>query len=292
MISYTRQTEWVERRGILLWLALYVGGLGGGLYLVSLYFNSLLGMFLGWLIIVVLKGGFHLAFLGKPLRFWRIVLRPQTSWLARGFIFVVLFVGFGGLQLAFSYWLPGTAWEITFKVLAGIMALGIATYTGFVLNRFKAIPFWNSNLLPVLFILCGLLGGFGFVTIIAIYGSNINLTIAETGSRWLLITNALLIAIYLGRASYRGPTGKRAVIEQIRGSVAPAFWVGVVVLGIAIPFAIAFSSYFAGEASVTLLVIGVACELTGGLMLRYCILKAGAYQPLLAASQVTPLLKR
>ena len=61
MIKYTRQTEWIDRRGILLWLALYTGGLGGGLYLVSLYFNSFWGMLISWLIVAVLKGGFHLA---------------------------------------------------------------------------------------------------------------------------------------------------------------------------------------------------------------------------------------
>jgi hypothetical protein len=43
MINYTRQTEWIDRRGLFLWLAFYTGGLGGGLYLVALYFNSLWG---------------------------------------------------------------------------------------------------------------------------------------------------------------------------------------------------------------------------------------------------------
>ena len=44
MVKYTSQTEWIDRRGIFLWIAFYTGGLGGGLYLVSLYFNSLWGM--------------------------------------------------------------------------------------------------------------------------------------------------------------------------------------------------------------------------------------------------------
>jgi hypothetical protein len=60
MINYTRQTEWIDRRGLILWIAFYTGGLGGGLYLVSLFFNSIWGMFIGWLIVAVLKGGAHL----------------------------------------------------------------------------------------------------------------------------------------------------------------------------------------------------------------------------------------
>jgi formate-dependent nitrite reductase membrane component NrfD len=282
MINYTRQTEWIDRRGIFLWIAFYAGGLGGGLYLVSLYFNSLWGMFLSWLIIAVVKGGAHLIYLGKPQRFWRIILRPNSSWLARGIIFVFAFVVFAAVQLGLSYWLPGTAVEIIFKVLAGAAALAVTVYTGFVLNTVKAVPFWNSTLLPLLFVLCGILGGFGLAVIIGLNGGNVDITAAETGSRWLLIINALLIFVYLWAAANRETTGKKSVIEQVRGNLALVFWIGIVVLGIVIPLAIAFSSYFVGGVSSPLLVVGVACEVIGGLALRYCVLKAGAYKPLVA----------
>ena len=282
MINYTRQTEWIDRRGIFLWIAFYAGGLGGGLYLVSLYFNSLWGMFMSWLIIAVLKGGTHLIYLGKPMRFWRIITRPNSSWLARGFIFVMLFVIFTAIQLVFSYWLPGGAAETVFKALAAVSAFIVAVYTGFVLKTVKAVPFWNSALLPVLFVLCGVLGGFGLSVIIALNGGNIDITAAETGSRWLLIINALLIVIYLWSAAIREATGKQSVMEQIKGSNAPVFWAGIVVLGIIIPVVIAFSSYFMTHVSSALIIFGVACEIAGGLALRYCVLKAGAYKPLVA----------
>ena len=282
MINYTRQSEWIDRRGLILWIAFYTGGLGGGLYLVSLFFNSPWGMFISWLIIAVIKGGAHLIYLGKPQRFWRIITRPQSSWLARGFIFVMLFIIFGAAQLAFTYWLPGTAGEIVFKVLTGIAALVVAVYTGFVLNTVKAVPFWNSSLLPLLFVLCGILGGFGISVLIAINGGNVDIETAEAGSRWLLIANALLIAVYLWRAAGREVTGKQSVMEQIRGHNAFIFWAGIVILGIIIPLIIGFSSYFAGDVSHGLIIFGVACEVVGGLALRYCVLKAGAYSPLVA----------
>jgi formate-dependent nitrite reductase membrane component NrfD len=282
MVKYTRQTEWIDRRGIWLWIAFYAGGLGGGLYLVSLFFNSLEGMFISWLIIAVIKGGAHLIYLGKPLRFWRIVTRPQSSWLARGIIFVFGFILFGAIQLAFSYWLPGGAAEIAFKVLAGAAALAVTVYTGFVLNTVKAVPFWNSTLLPLLFVLCGILGGFGLSVVIALSGGNVNLEAAEAGSRWLLIINALLIAVYLWAAANRAPTGKESVLEQMRGGLALFFWGGIVVLGIIIPLLIGFFGQFAGEGASALLIAGVVCEIIGGLALRYCVLKAGAYKPLVA----------
>jgi formate-dependent nitrite reductase membrane component NrfD len=285
MINYTRQTEWIDKRGIFLWIAFYAGGLGGGLYLVSLYFNSLWGMLISWLIIAVIKGGTHLVYLGKPLRFWRIISRPQTSWLARGFIFVMLFVGLGGIQMLLTHWMPGSTVEIVFKVLAGIMAFSVALYTGIILKNVKGVPFWNSALLPVLFIFCGILGGFGLAVIIALNGGDINLAAAETGSRWLLIANALVIGIYLWQASMKEATSKQSVLEQLHGQNAPIFWIGIVILGIVIPLVIALTGLMVKDMSSILLIIGVVCEIIGGLALRYCILKAGAYKPLVARTQ-------
>jgi formate-dependent nitrite reductase membrane component NrfD len=281
MIKQTHQTEWIDRRGIFLWLALYTGGLGGGLYLISLYFNSLVGMVTALFIVAVLKGTFHLAFLGKPWRFWRIVSRPQTSWLARGFIFVIAFIALATLQILVSLNYPGSVWESILKGAAGLMALGVATYTGFVLNNVKSIPFWNSSLLPLLFLMCGFLGGFGLSIILALYGGNINLASAEAGSRLLLVINALLIVVYLWRSTQKRSSGKKSVEELMQGKSAVLFWVGVMVLGIVVPLIIAVLTFSFHDLPARFLLLGVVCEIIGGLSLRYCILKAGIYQPIL-----------
>ena len=129
--------------------------------------------------------------------------------------------------------------------------------------------------------LCGILGGFGISVIIAINGGNVTLHTAEAWSRWLLVANALLIAIYLWQAAGRETTGKESVMEQIRGSSAPVFWLGIVLLGIVIPIIIAFVGMVT-EMAPGILIFGVACEIIGGLALRYNVLKAGAYSPLVA----------
>jgi formate-dependent nitrite reductase membrane component NrfD len=285
MVSYTRQTEWIDRRGILLWIAFYAGGLGGGLYLVSLFFNSLWGMFISWLIMAFIKGGTHLLFLGKPLRFWRIISHPQTSWLARGFIFVISFVGFGAIQLLITYFAPGNPAEVVFKVLAGIMAFCVTLYTGIILMNVKGVPFWNSQLLPLLFFACGILGGFGLSIVLSISGTGINLSQAEQGSRWLLLINVLLIVIYLWQASRREVVGKQSVLEQLHGHNAPVFWIGIVALGIVIPLAVVLAHIIVGEIPSGIIIAGVVCEIAGGLSLRYVVLKAGAYKPLVAKAQ-------
>ena len=281
MVKSTPQTEWIDRRGLLIWLAEVFNGLGGGFYLVSLYRDSLAGMWISWLIIIVLKGGLHFAYLGRPSRFWRMAANPRTSWLSRGFIFLGSFIVLGALQLSSSHWLPGTALETASKIAAGIMVFLVVMNTGFVMNCIHAIPFWNTALLPILFISCGILDGFALTLVTGLLGDNMEMGGAEAGSRLLLIVNAFLITIYLWSAVYTGPTGKQSVMEIIRGRLSAVLWLGVLLCGIVAPFAISIASYFAAEASPPLLITAVVLEMVGAFSLKYTILKSARYSPLI-----------
>jgi formate-dependent nitrite reductase membrane component NrfD len=280
MVKYTPQTEWMNQKGVFVWLAEVFTGFGSGLYLVSLYFNSLEGMLISLMIIVVLKCGLHFAHLSRPLRFWRMVLKPKTSWLARGFIFLVLFIVFSAIQLALSYWLPGTVWEVAFKILAGVIAILLATYTGFVMNYINGIPFWNSGVLPLLFLSFSILSGLAGAIAIGLFGGNVDIIASVAGIRWLLVANAFFIAIYLWSATYMGPTGKRSVKELIHGNIAPVLWLGVVLAGIVIPLSIFIYNYSAGGSSASLLMTAVCCVLIGLFSFNYCLLKGALYSPL------------
>jgi len=281
MIKHTRQTEWIDGRGILLWLAIYAGGLGGGLYLISLWFNNLTGIIISWFIVAVVKGGLHFAFLGKPWRIWRIMTRFKSSWLSRGFVFVVLFVLFGAVQIILSLLLPGSVCETILKAVAAIMAFGVALYMGFVLNNVKSIPFWSSNLLPLIFLIYSFLGGLGVIMILAYYTGTINMRAVEDASLWLMIMNSIIITTYIFIVQKKGVTANRSLFELMHGSMSSLFWVGVVTLGIAVPLLITFTNLCIHETFTLLLLIGAICEIVGSLALRFCILRTGIYQPLL-----------
>ena len=68
----------------------------------------------------------------------------------------------------------------------------------------------------------------------------------------------------------------------IGGALAPLFWVGVFLFGIALPVTISVISYFT-TASSALMIVAVCSEVIGGLALRFAVLKAGMYTPLLPA---------
>ena len=95
MVKPTRQTEWIDRRGILVWIAEVFTSLGAGLYLVSLFYSNWWGMLVAWLIIMFLKIPLHLLYFGKPLRFWRTLIPItnawKTSWFTRGINFNIYF---------------------------------------------------------------------------------------------------------------------------------------------------------------------------------------------------------
>jgi formate-dependent nitrite reductase membrane component NrfD len=294
MVKPMHQREWIERRGIMIWIAETFTSLGAGLYLVSLFINSWWGLLVGWLIIMFLKLPIHIAYFGKPWRFYR-TLPPfsnawKTSWFARGILFSVFFGTLAFIQIVFGQ--PDLAKLIghsiadplyyTFGVLAGISALGVGIYGGFIMNYVKGIPFWNQGLLPVVIILAGVADGFGLAMAVGLAGGDASVVWAETGSRYLLLINVLLIVTYLISAGYTSAVAKLSIQELLAGPSAPMFWGGLIVLGLAVPAVIAVVSLFStGEVSSALLITAIASHTVGAFALKYCLLKVGIYRPLL-----------
>lgn len=294
MVKPMHQKEWIERRGIMIWISEVFSSLGSGLFLVSLFMNSWWGLLIGWLIVMFLKLPIHVAYLGKPLRFYRL-FPPfsnawKTSWFARGVLFSLLFSGFAFVQLVIGHpYISGligtsiaTPIYTVFGILAGICALGVGIYGGFIMNYCKGIPFWNQGLLPVVFVLAGVADGLGLIMGIGLAGGDANVALAEMVSRYLILANVFLIVCYLISANYTSTISKLSINELIVGRVAFAFWFGLIILGLIIPAIISIVSMFSGgEASSILLITAIICHTLGAFALKYCLLKVGIYRPLL-----------
>ena len=295
MVKPMPQREWIERRGMMVWIAEVFTSLGSGLYLVSLFMNVWWGMAIGWCIIMFLKLPIHLAYFGKPLRFFRTI-PPfsnawKTSWFARGILFTIFFSGFSFIQLvirnpffSFTPYLGGAEAPLywTFAALGAVFALGTGIYGGFIMNYCKSVPFWNTGILPIVFMLAGLADGFGLVMGIGLGGGSVNIASAETWSRILLIVNAFIIATYIISANYTSEVSKLSVKELIVGRVAFAFWFGIIFLGILVPLGISVSSFFAGSGATSpMLITAIVCHTIGAFALKYCLLKVGIHRPIL-----------
>jgi formate-dependent nitrite reductase membrane component NrfD len=207
----------------------------------------------------------------------------------------MVFLAFGLVQIimegliAYGVSTSQGVWAINyiFMILSGVFCVMTAVYCGFAMSYCKSVPFWNTGLLPIVFLFMGVADGLALamaVGIVAIGSPELQETIissAESATRIMLILNSLLIVAYLVNANYQSETAELSVKELVRGHVAWVFWLGIVVLGILVPFVISVASYFTGPASLGLLVFAICCHTIGAFSLKYGVLKVGIYRPLL-----------
>ncbi len=298
MIKPMAQTEWIEGKGLLVWLAEVFSALGTGLYLVSLFFSqshppaAFWGGILGWVGIAIFKLPLHLAYLGKPLRFWRsfppFSSAWKTSWFARGIVFTMIFLAFAAVQLVLQGLIgydvvtggaiDAANWAL--MILAGVFCVLTAVYCGFAMSFCKSVPFWNTGLLPFVFLIMGIADGLALIMGVGLATGEDVIPAAESVTRWLLIVNALLVIFYLVNANYQSTTAELSVKELVRGHVAWVFWLGIVLLGIVVPFVISIVGLFIAEAT-GLLIAAIVCHTIGAFSLKYGVLKVGIYRPLL-----------
>jgi len=164
------------------------------------------------------------------------------------------------------------------KVAAGVLALSTAVYTGVLLSAPPSFPLLSSWLLPVLFLVSALSTGLSAAVVVGHVKArrqrieldlhpwsriHIGLVVVELG--------VLLAWLAVGSAS---PAGSDSVQMLVSGTLAPVFWVVVVVAGLVGPvLAFVVESARRGQ-SPRLALAGEAGVLAGGLALRYLVLLA------------------
>jgi formate-dependent nitrite reductase membrane component NrfD len=288
MVKPTPQTEWIEKRGILLWLAFFFIELGAGAFFVGAIFKSFEAMLAGWLICGVLGGGIHILYLGHPFRFWRMLSKPGNSWISRGLIFVSLFLVLGLIYMILT---QAGGSSLVLMVLANLFAFLTIVYGGFAMNYVNGIALWNTALLPILYGVSGIWGGTGLGLGIALASGKVSTTglSLEEWIRVLLIAYVVLLIVYLISVRYTNPTGKTSVWRIVAGNFWPLMWFVVVTLGLVLPITVVLISLNTGLENMPagILYISIFCELIGDLTLRYLILKGGLYSPLISSSAYT-----
>ena len=292
MTDYTPQEEWIDRQGLLLWLAFFFTEIGAGLYVVSLFFKFWTGCLLGWLISAILGGGLHMLYLGRPKRAWRAILRPLKSELSRGLIIMILFLAVGAVHIAPSVpYLSGLPWQsdlLFFKVLLTVLGLFVMAHGFMTMNVVSAIPFWNSAVLPVLSLASGIWMGSQLGVFFSIAFSEGELLLpVELFARWSLFSYALLILFFLWNASHSSSASRNSLRVIVKGDLAWLFYLGLVLVGLIIPIAITLALLGAESgANQGLLMLRVVCAVLGDVALRYLVTKSGRYSPLIYSNIV------
>jgi formate-dependent nitrite reductase membrane component NrfD len=271
----TAQEEW----GWLLALDLFLGGMGGGLFLLFLNFELPPSVALLSVVLVALGAVVLMVELGHPLRAWRALCKPFSSWISRGVFSVALFVVFASLYSASGFdavsWLAvdSDAARRTIGFIAAVSALMVTVYPGFVLAASPSIPFWNSPFLPLIFACHSLLVATGLLFLVAPLGfDGGRLPDLSLLGAVLIILNLVLGAMHLGNSKRAGLAAREAVRRLNHGSLGLIFKLGVISLGMIAPFFIVLWMP-------SILALAGLFILIGGLLFRYAVLKAGVYVP-------------
>jgi len=287
LVGIRPQREW----GILVVVYLFLGGAGAGLYAVSLYMDRTFEAILG-LVTVAVGTVFLLFDLGRPERFWRAFMRPGTSWISRGTFFIALLLAAGTLQVApsipgleFLPWGKGTMFGWILKASAGLLAVMVMTYTGFVLSPSPAIPFWNSPLVPAIFLGYSLLAGVDlFLLLERALGPGVgNLMVLERFQGHLTLVCLALVVLHVGVMSVRTVAARETVRMLTRSHYAVLFFVGVILAGLVAPLILTGTLLLDRNAEVAVhsLILAGVMRLSGDYLFRYLMVRTGCYDSII-----------
>jgi len=282
---------------------LFLAGAGAGAYMMATIASYMgaryqpiarIGVFLG--APLVIAGSLLLIMdLGKPTRFLLAFLNPQSSMISIGIILITVFIILGVTHIAVLLLMKkaGLALRVLGTINA-LFALAVACYTGMLLGMANAIPFWNTSILPVLFLMSALSTGIGAImltiglwrwirpTRTAARQDSIVRSVHLLSKVDIPIISVEILSLFF-LLSIMATTKSVAAISAnylISGSYALTFWLGVVIIGLIVPLTIEAFSFGRGKRSglVRLTDLGVItglCLLVGGIALRYSILAAG-----------------
>lgn len=230
--------------------------------------------------------------LGSPFRFMLAFLRPFSSMISVGtWVLTIFFIISAYLWLK-CYNAKGTALRVNYFIwIAGVIfAIATAVYTGVLLGVVKAIPFWNTPLLPVLFLISAVSTGIGAILVIVLLCFDKDENGDEVGvlhslSRIDLVLvglEALVLLFYMLIMGQSRLAAASSVHMLVAGSYALVFWLFVVILGLAVPFFLELSLNRKQDSQLSNIIVNGTitgiCLLVGGLALRYLILAVGIFE--------------
>lgn len=259
-------------------LIFFAEGVGATLAAASLWIGRPAGVWLG---LALLAAGtlLLLTHLGHPEKFWRAFTMVRTSWISRG---TVLLTGFFVLALA-ALWVQAASGRVP-PVLSGflsLVALGILLYPGLFLSKSPSIPFWNSPLLPVLFLVQAITSGFSVLlltfawTLPSLSGAGPRAFLwVQLGALGLLL---LMAGLYVHGMLHAGAAARESAQRLVRGELSRGFLVWGVVVGMLLPAVLTALLLLDGGAGVLLALIGAAAKLAGDLLFRHHMIQAGMY---------------
>ncbi len=238
--------------------------------------------------------------LGRPKNVMALFTSPRlnlTSWMTIGTYIISAFTVVTGIFTLPFLPVVGARFTVALRratiylgALAAILGLATAAYTGFLLAAARGVQFWNTPLLPVLFLASALSSGLCVYCAIAAPillwkapgfregAARVRLQLQRL-DLYTMVFELFLIFALLAIALEGPPGAAESASRLVSGDLAGLFWAGAVFLGLLVPI---FILYFytlrkPGEDRNVVIASMIAgwLVLIGALILRYTILAAG-----------------
>jgi len=163
--------------------------------------------------------------------------------------------------------------------VGSFLAVSTAAYTGVLIAVVNGVPFWNTPLMPLLFMASAMSTG---LAVAMIGAAIIDIRTIKTLSNFalghviFLAVEAVVLMMFVFMSLTRSTEAAMSASMLISGVLSPYFWVLVVVLGILIPFVLSIVEYYEyGEMPRSLVVGADLLVLLGGMSLRALIIFSG-----------------
>ena len=214
--------------------------------------------------------------LGNQLQFWRLLvgvaplslafypLSPMsigtfvlTLWSMSGTALIILWLAESKKVAALAALRPLVPLTKILSWVSFVLSPLVIVYTGVLLSN-TSRPMWTTAMLPVLFVVSAIFTGISATRLVmTLLGKEVPGQLGKA-SQILVILQAVALVGFLVTV----PAG-----ALISGPFALWFWVGVVLVGLAVPFVLELRAVQAKGAT-SLVVVSTLCALLGGLVLR------------------------
>jgi formate-dependent nitrite reductase membrane component NrfD len=165
------------------------------------------------------------------------------------------------------------------EIIGSILAVSTAGYTGVLIAVVNGVPFWNTPVMPVLFMASAMSTG---LAVAMIGAAIIDISTIRTLSNFalghviFLAIEAVVLMMFILMSLTRSIEAAASANILLSGFLSPYFWALVVMVGILVPFLLSIVEYYEyGEMSKYLVVGADLCVLVGGMSLRALIVFSG-----------------
>ncbi len=162
-----------------------------------------------------------------------------------------------------------------FMAALALIGLLVTLYSGFLISSAPGVPFWNTALIPVLWLISASICAIAVLKIL-VHEEKLSRFLTTSGLA-LDVAELIALAALLNVALYSGSVAAKISAEALLlGELAAPFWVGVVVLGVLAPLVLGFM--LLKKEDRRLAVAAAVLALIGALILRTLVIQAGVFE--------------